>query len=107
MMGNLGIIVYISNTYWVILVNVINFKVDNFCFILSVVMYEIIMCSENWFEIKSISFILKIFWEYYIIVWVEICFKIVWFFYIEKWFYRDRYKFVWFMEWILNWDYRY
>lgn len=69
-------------------------------------MYEIIMCSENWFETKSTSFILKTFWEHYITVWVETCSKTVWFLYIEKWLHRERHKLAWFMEWILNWDYR-
>lgn len=69
-------------------------------------MYEIIMCSENWFENKSTSFILKTFWEHYITVWVETCSKTFWFLYIEKWLNRERHKLAWFMEWILNWDYR-
>lgn len=69
-------------------------------------MYEIIMCSENWFETKSTSFILKTFWEHYITMWVETCSKTVWFLYIEKWLHRERHKLAWFMEWILNGDYK-
>lgn len=70
--------------HWAIPANAINSKVDNSCSILPAVMYEIIMCSENWFETKSTSFILKTFWEHYITVWVETCSKTVWFSYSDS-----------------------
>lgn len=70
--------------HWAIPANAINSKVDNSCSILPAVMYEIIMCSENWFETECTSFILKTFWEHYITVWVETCSKTVWFSYSDS-----------------------
>lgn len=70
--------------HWAIPANAINSKVDNSCSILPAVMYEIIMCSENWFENECTSFILKTFWEHYITVWVETCSKTVWFSYSDS-----------------------